>query len=72
MKFKAKQGDLALGILATLAGIVILVLTRIQGLQLVKSAKMGPGFFPTICGIAIFLCGIMVLMELWRDRKSVV
>jgi len=67
MKFKAKQGDLALGILAALAGIVILVLTRIQGLQLVKSAKMGPGFFPTICGIAIFLCGIMVLMELWRS-----
>ncbi len=70
MKFKAKQGDLALGILATLAGIVILVLTRIQGLQLVKSAKMGPGFFPTICGIAISLCGIMVLVELWKNTHK--
>lgn len=67
MKLKAKYGDLALGILATLAGIVILVLTKVQGLPLVKSAKMGPGFFPTVCGIAITICGIMVLLELWRS-----
>lgn len=70
MKFKAKQGDLALGILSTLTGIGILILTRVQGLPLVKSAKMGPGFFPTICGIAISLCGVIVLLELWRHTRN--
>lgn len=68
MKFKAQQGDLALGIFSILGGIVILILTKVQGLQLVKSDKMGPGFFPTICGIGVTICGIMILVEL-RHRK---
>lgn len=70
MKLKAKYGDLALGILAVLAGIIILILTKVQELQLVKSAKMGPGFFPTICGIAITICGILILLELWLSTAK--
>ena len=57
MKIKAKTGDLALGIFSILGGIIILILTKVQGLQLIKGGQMGPGFFPTICGIAIAICG---------------
>lgn len=70
MKIRARQGDLVLGILATLGGILILVLTKLQGLQLVKSDKMGPGFFPVICGISITLCGVLLLVELWYSRHK--
>ena len=66
MKIKAKTGDLALGIFSILGGIIILILTKVQGLQLIKGGQMGPGFFPTICGIAIALCGAMVLLEAAR------
>ena len=66
MKIKAKTGDLALGIFSILGGIIILILTKVQGLQLIKSGQMGPGFFPTICGIAIAICGAMVLLEAAR------
>ncbi|MEM5780859.1 MAG: tripartite tricarboxylate transporter TctB family protein [Lawsonibacter sp.] len=69
MKFKAQQGDLVLGIFSILAGIVILILTKVQGLQLIKSNKMGPGFFPTVCGIAIMICGVMILVELWQRKR---
>ena len=48
MKIKAKTGDLALGIFSILGGIIILILTKVQGIQLIKSGQMGPGFFPTI------------------------
>lgn len=69
MKFKAQQGDLVLGIFSILAGIVILILTKVQGLQLIKSNKMGPGFFPTVCGTAIMICGVMILVELWQRKR---
>ena len=55
MKIKAKTGDLALGIFSILGGIIILILTKVQGLQLIKGGQMGPGFFPTICGIMVLL-----------------
>lgn len=70
MKFRARQGDLILGILAILGGIIILILTRLQELPLVKSNKMGPGFFPVICGVAIAACGVLLLIELWHSRNS--
>lgn len=66
MKIKAKTGDLALGIFSILGGIIILILTKVQGLQLIKGGQMGPGFFPTICGIAIAICGALVLLEAAR------
>lgn len=65
MNFKAKQGDFLLGVLAIAAGAVILFLTKMQNLAFFKSGKLGPGFFPTVCGIAILICGVMVLVE-WR------
>ena len=40
MKIKAKTGDLALGIFSILGGIIILILTKVQGLQLIKSGQM--------------------------------
>lgn len=74
MKLKARQGDLILGIFSIVVGIVILILSKVQGLEMVKSGRMGPGFFPAICGIAITLCGVMVLQELRgkikREKKS--
>ena len=63
---KSQTGDLALGIFSILGGIIILILTKVQGLQLIKGGQMGPGFFPTICGIAIAICGAMVLLEAAR------
>ena len=39
MKFRAQLGDLILSILAIAGGLAILVLTRLQGLQLVKDRK---------------------------------
>lgn len=69
MKIKAKTGDLALGIFSILGGIIILILTKVQGLQLIKGGQMGPGFFPTICGIAIAICGAMVLLEAARRDR---
>ena len=66
MKIKAKTGDLALGIFSILGGIIILILKKVQGLQLIKGGQMGPGFFPTSCGIAIAICGAMVLLEAAR------
>ena len=69
MKIKAKTGDLALGIFSILGGIIILILTKVQGLELVKSAKMGPGFFPMVCGIAIIGCGILLLLELNTQNR---
>ena len=55
MKIKAKTGDLALGIFSILGGIIILILTKVQGLQLIKGGQMGPGFFPAICGAMVLL-----------------
>lgn len=40
MKIKAKTGDLALGIFSILGGIIILILTKVQGLQLIKGGQM--------------------------------
>ena len=39
MKIKAKTGDLALGIFSILGGIIILILTKVQGLQLIKGGQ---------------------------------
>ncbi len=69
MKIRARQGDLVLSVSAILGGILILILTKVQGLLLVKSGKMGPGFFPAICGIAIIICGLLLLAELWHSRR---
>ena len=71
MKIRGKQGDVVFGILSVIFGIAILILNKVQGLELVKQERMGPGFFPTICGMAIILCGILLLIEvLWKKKTT--
>ena len=70
MKLKAKTANLIMAVAAIVLGAAILILTKVQGLELVKSAKMGPGFFPMVCGIAIIVCGILLLLELNRRAKT--
>lgn len=69
MKLKAKTANLIMAVAAIVLGVAILILTKVQGLELVKSAKMGPGFFPMVCGIAIIVCGILMLLELNTQNR---
>lgn len=64
MRLKTKKANLIMAIVAIAIGLAIVILTRVQGLTLVKSAKMGPGFFPMVCGVAIIVCGVLMLLEL--------
>lgn len=64
MRLKAKTANLIMAVAAIVLGAAILILTKVQGLELVKNAKMGPGFFPVVCGVAIIGCGILMLLEL--------
>lgn len=70
MRVTFTQGNRLLGGFSTICGVVILVLTKYQNLQLVQDDKMGPGFFPTICGIAITLCGILLLLDRQGNDKK--
>jgi len=70
MKLKAKLGDLILAALSVIGGIVILVLNKVQGLALVKRNQMGPGFFPTVCGIAIIFFGLLLFVEVAAQSKK--
>lgn len=69
MKLKAKTANLIMAVAAIVLGAAILILTKVQGLELVKSAKMGPGFFLMVCGIAIIVCGILMLLELNTQNR---
>ena len=69
MKLKAKTANLIMAVAAIVLGAAILILTKVQGLELVKSAKMDPGFFPMVCGIAIIVCGILMLLELNTQNR---
>jgi hypothetical protein len=69
MRVTSSQGDKILGGLSVISGIVIIGLSKLQDLKLVQDDKMGPGFFPVICGIFIALCGIMLLIE-QRNKKD--
>lgn len=69
MKLKAKTANLIMAVAAIILGTAILILTKVQGLELVKSAKMGPGFFPVVCGSAIIGCGILMLLELNAQNR---
>ena len=70
MKLKAKTGDLILAGLSVLLGIVILVLVKVQGLELVRRNMMGPGFFPTVCGIAIIFFGALLFVEVAAQSRK--
>lgn len=67
MKIKAKTGDLALGIFSILGGIIILILTKVQGLQLIKGGQMGPGFSPQPAGSPSRSAGPW---SFWRRRAG--
>ncbi len=69
MRLKAKTANLIMAVAAIVLGAAILILTKVQGLELVKSAKMGPGFFPMVYGIAIIVCGILMLLELNTQNR---
>ena len=70
MKLKAKTGDLILAALAVLFGIAVLVLVKVQDLALIKRNMMGPGFFPTVCGIAIIFFGLLLFVEVATQSKK--
>ena len=70
MKLKAKTGDLILAALSVIIGAVILILVKVQDLPMIKRDIMGPGFFPTICGIAIIVCGVLLFLETLSQSKK--
>lgn len=70
MKLKAKTGDLILAAVSVVVGIVILILVKVQDLAMIKRSMMGPGFFPTICGIAIIACGLLLFAEIAVQIKK--
>ena len=71
MKLKAWQGDVILGIVSIVIGIVIIILNNMQGLQLMKNGQPGPGMFPVICAVAVMICGALLLLEVRaRIRKQ--
>ena len=71
MKLKAWQGDVILGLVSIVIGIVIIVLNNMQGLQLLKNGQPGPGMFPIICAVATMACGALLLLEVRsRIRKQ--
>ncbi|MBQ6292579.1 MAG: tripartite tricarboxylate transporter TctB family protein [Lachnospiraceae bacterium] len=70
MKLKAKTGDLILAAVSVIVGIVILVLVKVQDLPMIKRSMMGPGFFPTICGIAIIFFGALLFVETFAASKK--
>jgi len=63
MELKNKHGNMILGAVSIVVGIVILVLTRMQGLGFLKNGMPGPGMFPTLCAIAVVVCGGLLIME---------
>lgn len=71
MKLSGKHGNLALGGVSIVTGIIILVLTKIQGLGFLKNGMPGAGMFPTLCAIAVAVCGGLLILEvLGSERKA--
>ncbi|MCI8423420.1 MAG: tripartite tricarboxylate transporter TctB family protein [Lawsonibacter sp.] len=63
MKLKYKHGNLILGAVAIAAGGIILFLTKAQKLEFLKNEMPGPGMFPSLCALAVILCGVLLLAE---------
>jgi len=70
MKLNSRTGDIALGAVSIAAGVVILFLTKLQGLEFLKNGMPGAGMFPTICAAAIIVCGALLLVESVRSLKK--
>lgn len=70
MKLSKKRGSLILGFLSILGGSIVLYLTNLQKLDWYIGNKMGPGFFPTITGIGMLICGLLILFEELHKGRS--
>ncbi len=70
MKLKSKYGNLCLGIAAVVVGAVIFLLTRAQGLEFLKNGMPGAGMFPTLCAVAIMVCGVLLILEVLSAIKK--
>ncbi len=64
MKLSSKHGNLALGGASIAVGIVILILTRMQGLKFLKNEMPGAGMLPILCAIAVSVCGGLLILEI--------
>lgn len=53
-----KQADVIIGMVATVFGVAIVVLSL--QMQTIRDTSVGPGTFPGITGIVIILCGIAI------------
>lgn len=71
MKIDFLHGNIILGFVSVLVGIAILGLTKYQNLLFIQEEKMGPGFFPIICGVAIVVCGNLILLATYKKNASI-
>ena len=65
MKLKNKHGNILLAVAGFIGGGVIIYLTRLQKLEFIKNGMPGAGMFPTICGVAIMVCSVLLLAILF-------
>lgn len=70
MKLKMGKANYVLGILGILGGALIIWLAFVQKLAFTKKGFPGPGFFPIMCGIAIVLCSILLMLENRSQAKK--
>lgn len=70
MKLSSKQGNMILGFVSILVGIVIFVLTKVQGLEFLKKGMPGAGMFPMLCAVAISFCGLLLILETVSNSKK--
>lgn len=69
MKVTLKQGNVVLGGVSIVVGILIVILTKIQNLSFIQKGMPGPGMFPIICGVAIAVFGLIIILETTMKRK---
>jgi len=71
MKLTFKQGNNILGTIGIIGGIVIVALAFVQELPFMKNELPGSGFFPILCGIAISIFGVLIIVEnTYKSRKA--
>ena len=71
MELKMKTGNIILGIVGIVGGLIILWLASIQNMPFLVRGMPGPGFLPMICGFAISLCSAWLMLESYlKARKN--
>jgi Na+/alanine symporter len=61
--------EIGAGLVFTVFGVV--VVTYAQSYPLGTATKMGPGYFPTLLGIALILLGLIGVFQGWRRAERV-